>query len=164
MSSLASFCIIRRWLWKGFQRGQSQLCYKAATALWLVCWPGDWKVPGSMPSMPALLLLFPWARNFTPLAHLYHNEFSEFSPNGVAQVWRPPRGAMYWMYEQSFGECNIAGILLLFATAVMLNYCKRLWLIYIRIIHCFKEDIFILYMLKKIHLHVWNNFYCLGTN
>jgi len=30
--------------------------------------PGNHKVPGSMPNQGFLQLLFPWARNFTPIA------------------------------------------------------------------------------------------------
>jgi len=30
--------------------------------------PGNRKAPGSMPGWGFLLLLFPWARNFTPIA------------------------------------------------------------------------------------------------
>jgi len=30
--------------------------------------PGNRKVPGSMPGCGILLLLFPWARNFNPIA------------------------------------------------------------------------------------------------
>ena len=33
-----------------------------------ICLSGNRKVPGSMPGCGILLLLFPWARNFTPMA------------------------------------------------------------------------------------------------
>ena len=38
---------------------------------WLEYWPGNRKVPGSMPSGAQLLLLFPWARNFTHIAPVH---------------------------------------------------------------------------------------------
>ena len=72
-----------------------------STALWFEHWPGDRKVPGSMPSsvsyccccfleQGALLSLLQSAQlyKWVNLSHQYCEEFGDLSPKGAVQVWR----------------------------------------------------------------------------